>query len=132
MDPLILGFIRGSVVYLLIGGAIGPLMIVHPEYAAWRFAHMHLLLAGFMAMMIFGVGYHVLPRFSGRTLAHPALARWHLRIHHIGLWALVVGGTHRPWEGHPVTVIGGVLVYVGFVLFALNVWRSTGAATPPG
>jgi len=32
--------------------------------AQWRLAHTHLNLAGFVIMFIFGIAYHVLPRFA--------------------------------------------------------------------
>ena len=45
-----------------------------PEWA--QFAHAHLNLPGFMAMMIYGIGYFILPRFTARPLgwaANPVL-----------------------------------------------------------
>ena len=35
---------------------------------ALKFVHSHLNMLGWVSMMIYGVGYHILPRFMGRPL----------------------------------------------------------------
>ena len=69
MDKYVILFIRTSLVSLLIGSALGMVMAFEPSHGSYFLsAHVHLNLLGFMAMMIYGVGYHVLPRFSGVTI----------------------------------------------------------------
>ncbi len=69
MDRINLWFVRASLVYSLVGTFLGLLIAVHPSFVAqFRTAHVHLNLAGFMTMMIFGVGHHIFPRFTGRPL----------------------------------------------------------------
>ena len=50
--------------------------------------HVHLLLVGFVCMMIFGISYHVLARFAGRGPDHysPGAARLQLWLVNVGLW----------------------------------------------
>jgi hypothetical protein len=68
MDRINLWFVRASLVYFLVGTFLGLLIAAHPGFTAqFRAAHVHLNLAGFMTMMIFGVGYHIFPRFTGRS-----------------------------------------------------------------
>ena len=43
-------------------------MAVRPAWAVYRPAHVHMLLLGFVTMMIYGVAYHVVPRFAGFPL----------------------------------------------------------------
>jgi cbb3-type cytochrome oxidase subunit 1 len=52
-------------------------MAVHPAWAVYRTAHLHMNLLGFVAMMIFGVAYHVIPRFTGHSLHSRRLAAVH-------------------------------------------------------
>jgi hypothetical protein len=68
MDRINLWFVRASLVYFLVGTFLGLLIAVHPNFTAqFRTAHVHLNLAGFMTMMIFGVEHHIFPRFTGRS-----------------------------------------------------------------
>ena len=69
MEPFVRNFIRASLVWLGLGVSLGVAMVIVPQYAlVYRPAHMHANLLGFVSMMIFGVAYHVLPRFVGRPL----------------------------------------------------------------
>ena len=58
-------FIRAGLIYLVIGVVLGVAISIEPSLGArMRFVHIHINLLGFMTMMIAGVAYHVLPRFS--------------------------------------------------------------------
>ncbi|HEX6588350.1 MAG TPA: hypothetical protein VF039_04960, partial [Longimicrobiales bacterium] len=80
MTPYVRRFIRSSLFWLGVGVVLGVLMTAWPAAIQYRTAHMHANLLGFVSMMIFGVAYHVMPRFSGNPLRSPAEARWHLVI----------------------------------------------------
>ena len=93
-------FIAAALVYALLGGLLGLTWLAFPAALpayALR-AHAHLMLLGFVGMMIFGIGLHVLPRFTGRPLFSERLA-----------------------DARLVTTAGGALLWTGLVLFALNV-----------
>lgn len=113
-------FIAAALVYALLGGFVGLAWLAFPgalpAYALR--AHAHLMLAGFVGMMVFGVGLHVLPRFTGRELFSERLADMQFILVNLGLIAMVFG-----WLGGAriVTGAGGALLWVGFVLFAVNV-----------
>lgn len=69
MSPAIRYFTVASLLYLAAGAIIGFIMAAFPGSLPYLLlAHVHFLLLGFMAMMIYSVGYHVLPRFSGFNL----------------------------------------------------------------
>ena len=62
-----------ALIYLLIGVILGVVIGTDPMLAVrFRFVHIHLNLLGFMVMFIAGVAYHVLPRFTARTMPWPA------------------------------------------------------------
>ena len=113
-------FIGAALAYALLGGLLGLTWLAFPEglpaYALR--AHAHLMLVGFVGMMIFGVGLHVLPRFTGRVLFSERLADAQFVLVNVGLLAMVVG-----WltNGPRVVTAGGALLWAGFLLFALNV-----------
>ena len=71
MDRPVVLFLKAGLVWLVLGVTLGLCMAAHPPLLAWRAAHIHMLLLGFVTGMIFGVGYHVFPRFAGRPLRRP-------------------------------------------------------------
>lgn len=133
MDPFVRRFIRSSLVWLGVGVIIGVAMAVWPAAAAFRTAHMHANLLGFVSMMIFGVAYHVIPRFVGRPLHSPRAAALHLWIANLGLAGMVSGFILRVflWDvGMPILGIGAVLSATGAMLFIHNIWRTLDAPAP--
>jgi cytochrome c oxidase cbb3-type subunit 1 len=134
MDPFVRNFIRASMVWLCTGVLLGVLMSFSAYALVARPAHMHANLLGFVAMMIFGVAYHVIPRFSGAPLHRPALARLHFWIANIGLLLMVSGWLLRPFasSGTRLLQAGGLLSATGAFLFAYNIWRTLDAARPAG
>lgn len=133
MDPFVRRFIRSSLVWLGVGVLIGAAMALDPALAAFRTAHMHANLLGFVSMMIFGVAYHVIPRFTGRPLHSPRAAAAHLWVANAGLAGMVAGFVLRVfrWEaGMPVLGAGAVLSATGAFLFIHNIWRTLDAPAP--
>src|SRR5690606_14984177 len=80
-------------------------------------AHAHLMLVGFVGMMIFGVGLHVLPRFVGRALFSERLADAQFALANAGLVAMVAG-----WLASVESIVGagGAALWLALVLFAVN------------
>ena len=120
MSPLSKNVVRASLIYFFIAAILGTIMISMRSYPAQLlFSHVHLNLLGWMSMMIYGVGYHILPRFSGTPLAYPKIGNLQFYLANIGLVGLVI---FRPI--HPLAEIfaGVQVVYVGLFLF--NIWMS--------
>ena len=63
---------------LLRGITLGLAMAIHPAWVVYRPAHAHMNLVGFVVMMIFGVGYQMLPRFFGHPIHSRSLAVAHV------------------------------------------------------
>src|SRR5512147_2343294 len=68
MDRFARWFIIMSIFYLVVAAVIGIVMLHHEKAMSLKFVHSHLNLLGWVSMMIYGVGYHILPRFMGRPL----------------------------------------------------------------
>ena len=128
MDKYAKAFVKAGLIYLGIGTIMGICMVVWPDI---RFnltrVHVHTLLLGFMAMMICGVGYHILPRFMGRPIYSHRLGNaqvWVANISLIGLsisWILegIQGGGWR-YFALLFSLGQGVAIFI----FIFNLWKS--------
>jgi cbb3-type cytochrome oxidase subunit 1 len=129
MDWFVKAFIKSSLAWLALGVTLGVGMAVHPIWAIYRPAHMHMNLLGFVTMMIYGVAYHVIPRFSGHALHSRRLAGGQVWLSNGGLSLLVLGFLLRPHAGATSTsvlAIGGTLAALGAYVFVFNMWRTMG------
>ncbi len=90
MSKTSLGFIFSGMIYLLIGITLGVLFFLIPETRALRSVHAHLNLVGFIVFLIFGIAYHILPRFRGRPLYSERLAWWQFWLANIGFVGLLI------------------------------------------
>ena len=135
MEPFVRAFLRASLTWLGTGVLIGLSMAFFPMQAAvYRPAHVHANLLGFVSMMIFGVAYHVIPRFTGNPLTSRPLARIHFVVANLGLAALVGGWitrVHSPALGGPAIAIGALLSATGAFLFIFNIWRTLEPRSAP-
>ncbi|HPC11142.1 MAG TPA: hypothetical protein PK112_03465, partial [candidate division Zixibacteria bacterium] len=83
-------FVYMSLLYLAAGALCGILSAGgSPGYAA-VFAHTHFNLLGFMAMIVFGIGYFILPRFNGAELRWPAWVPVHFWLGNVSLVGMVL------------------------------------------
>jgi cbb3-type cytochrome oxidase subunit 1 len=133
MEPFVRNFIRSSLLWLGVGVLLGLWMTVHAGAVVYRPAHMHANLLGFVSMMIFGVAYHVLPRFSGAALRSRRAALVHLVLANAGLMALVGGWMLRvtaPEATRVLLAVGGSASAVGAFLFIGNIWLTLGTTAP--
>ena len=127
MDWFVKAFLKSSVTWLALGVTLGVAMGVKPAWSIYRTAHLHMLLLGFVAMMIFGVAYHVIPRFVGSPLRSARAAGAHWWFANSGLAIMVVGFVLRA-QGNPVSSVllgvGGTLAAVGAYIFAYLIWST--------
>ena len=91
MEWFVRAFIKASLAWLGLGVTLGVAMAAQPAWIVYRPAHVHMNLLGFVTMMIYGVAYHVLPRFSGHPLHRRGLAGAHWVLANLGLATMVAG-----------------------------------------
>jgi cbb3-type cytochrome oxidase subunit 1 len=104
-----------------------------PNAVIYRPAHAHLNLLGFTSMVIFGVAYHVIPRFTGNPLHSRRIAVAHWWTSNAGLLILVTGFLFNPWNpalGGWLIRSGAVLAATGAFLFIYNLWRTLDGSGP--
>lgn len=109
--------------------ALALLLAIRLEWlgTGWVLASEHLVTLGWIMLMIVGVAYHVLPRFTGRGTRGPRWAGVQLLCHYVALAALVIG----LGAGWPVMfAFGGALMGAALGIFAWTIWPSIGWPVP--
>lgn len=117
MDRHTKSFIVASLVYFFLAASLGIWMGTAnaPEWVS--FAHIHFNLLGFMAMMIYGIGYFILPRFNGKTIKWPQWVPLHFYAANLGLIGMVATAAERPSAGFTLFALLNVL---SVAMFAVN------------
>ena len=124
MDIFVRRFIIMSIVYLGISSLVGIAMLGSEKAMALKFVHSHLNMLGWVSMMIYGVGYHILPKFMGRAMHSKTLGEIQFWMANIGLVAMLLFYTVNVYSPSGVlvmvTVAAGVLETVSIFLFFYN------------
>lgn len=87
--------------------------------ATWILAAEHLMALGWVLLMIVGVAYHVLPRFSGRGIRGATWAQAQIGTH-IAALVLMIVALGAGWP--PLFALSGVLMSGAVALFAWTIW----------
>ena len=136
MDRFAKGFVIMSIIYLGLATVLGIAMLWHQELLAIKFVHSHLNMLGWVSMMIYGVGYHILPRFMGRPVYSTALGNIQFWLANIGLVVMLLFYTLNAYRPAPtylvLTVAGGAAQGVSIFLFFYNMLRTMLAKQPEG
>jgi glutaredoxin len=106
-----------AAVYLALCGAalvVGGGIAGEPP---WRGAALHAFGIGFAAFMIFGLGEHLLPRFTGAPIRGGSIAWAQFGAAHAGTVLLGAGLTSSV---RAVAVAGGALAWIALALFAVR------------
>jgi cytochrome c oxidase subunit 1 len=154
-EPLVTA--AGLGLLLLAGGGFGG--IINASYSmntmvhntAWVPGHFHLIFGGTVALLYFGIAYHLWPRLTGRRLRAPGLV-----LTQLWLWAIGMIVTAAPWHwlgllGQPrrisstpydtplvaawqpfeiVMVIGAIFLAVSAILLFYNLVTSQTSGDP--
>ena len=116
-------FLRLAVIYVLIGITMGIVMAASHDYTL-RPVHAHVNLLGWASMALFGLWYRSAPA-AGET----RLAKFHFWIHNIALPIQMATLTMYVYENkaiEPVLALASIVMGIGFILFAINLWKHTG------
>jgi len=94
-----------------------------------------MVLLGFVTMMIYGIAYHVVPRFAGASLHSRRAPAWHWWISNAGLALMAAGFAIRVTDAALGTIVltaGGTLSALGAYTFVYVLWRTLDASVAPG
>lgn len=124
MDKFVKGFIVMSIVYLGISTILGIFMLGNQDMITLKFVHSHLNMLGWVSMMIFGVGYHILPRFMGRPLYSNKIGETHFYLGNISLVAMFLFyslNAYNPGSTYRMLTVGfGIIQAFTLFLFFYN------------
>ena len=133
MEPVIVWYLRMSVVYFIGGAAVGLGMLFWPSEAGYYTSvHVHLNLLGFMSMMIYGVGYHILPRFSGTHIYSPLIVKIQFWVANAGLLGMAIS-----WPffnrgdsslANSALILFSIFSMLAVILFAYNILKTIKSA----
>lgn len=116
-------FLRLAVIYVLLGVTLGIVMAASHNFT-FKPVHAHLNLLGWASMALFGLWYRSAP-----AAAETRLAQVHFWLHNIALpiqmvtLSMYVSGNNAV---EPVLGLASVVMGIGFVCFAINLWKHTG------
>jgi cbb3-type cytochrome oxidase subunit 1 len=122
--------LTASLAYFLLGNLLGLLLGLDVASYAWRPAHAHLNLLGFVAMMIYGVAYHALPRFAGVPLRRARLALAQVVLANVALLGMALSWGLLWPSG--VFALWGTLQLVASLTFAGILIEVLWLQRPPG
>ncbi len=123
MERFVRNFIIASIVYLMLASFTGIIMLANPSQLYLKFVHSHLNMLGWVSMMIYGVGYHILPRFAGKRLKSNKLGEIQFYLANIGLIGMLLFYTlqilkpERSLYGAISTSFGFIEVFSIFLFF---------------
>ena len=124
MDKFVKGFIVMSIVYLGLAAVLGIVMLGSHSVMALKFVHSHLNMLGWVSMMIYGVGYHILPRFMGRPLYSNKVGEAQFYLANISLVAMLLFYTLNVYNPgglyQTLTMLSGAVQAVAIFLFFYN------------
>ena len=135
MEWFVKAFIKASLFWLASGVSLGVAMAAHPVWTVYRLVHVHVVLLGFVTMMIYGVAYHVVPKFAGASLHSRRAPAWHWWISNAGLALMAAGFAIRVTDAALGTIVltaGGTLSALGAYTFVYVLWRTLDASVAPG
>ncbi|HET7341414.1 MAG TPA: hypothetical protein VFL90_08130 [Methylomirabilota bacterium] len=134
MPPLVRRYIKTAFLFLVAGLVIGAWLVV-AEFVAGSYpprlvitAHVHVLLVGFMLMIVMGVATWMFPRPARDDARYrPGLAEavyWTMTLATVTRAAAELGASYVPSATLRVLVAaGGLGQLAGAGLFVLNMWR---------
>ena len=130
MDRYVKNFIAASILYLGVASVMGVLMLVRPALSqVLSFPHSHLMVLGWVSMMIYGVGYHILPRFAGKLVKRTGLCEFQFWVANAGLIGMVVFNplyVYHSGNSAILLVLGisGALQVLSSCIFLFNIFET--------
>jgi heme/copper-type cytochrome/quinol oxidase subunit 1 len=132
MTPLVRLYVKTSFVFLLLGLILGSYVTLQVNLAGrgvpWPLvtAHVHLLLVGFLLMLVFGVATWMFPRPARDDARYRPWLAW------VVYWLLTVSTIVRTLgelaaasagtRGAPLAALGGLGQLAAALAFVVNMW----------
>lgn len=120
--------IRCSFVYLILGFALGALLLIHKAYplhpAMWMVLpiHIELLIFGWIVQLTLGTAYWILPRYmEGEPRGSSTAAAFIVILLNLGIWLVIAKSLQI--SDMSLALAGRVLETGAVILFVLLHWK---------
>ncbi len=128
MSTYLKRFVFASLIYLGLAAIFGVLNGMTDIGYIGLFAHTHLNLLGFMSMMIYGIGYFIIPRFNGADLRFASWVPVHFWLGNISLIGMVLFRGLAVESGSDIFealfIIAASVQVVTIFMFIVNIWMT--------
>lgn len=112
-------FVVLAVIYLMLAGLGLAIQGSLLSDSATRPVALHFMTIGFLLMLVYGLGTHMLPRFTAQPIRTGYWPWLQMALINLGLWGYVCGFW---FAQHDLIVLGGALVWLSLWLFAWRLW----------
>lgn len=121
-------FTQAATIYFVIGCSLGAYMALSASGWAYLKVHFHVNLLGWVTMMIYGVAYHIFPRFSRRDVNNKGLVKTNFMVANVGLLlmiaALVLEGSLPAGAAQAFIGLAGLVEGMAGLMFVYNILPS--------
>ncbi|MCK4631809.1 MAG: DUF1858 domain-containing protein [candidate division Zixibacteria bacterium] len=135
MSTYLKRFIFASLAYLGLAAIFGILNGITDIGYIGHFGHTHFNLLGFMSMMIYGIGYFIIPRFNGVDLRFAGWVPVHFWLGNISLIGMVLFRGLAVESGSDIFevlfIIAASVQVVTIFMFIINIWITLTPAVAP-
>lgn len=126
-------FTQAATLYFVIGCTLGGYMALSPAGWSYLRVHFHMNMLGWITMMIYGVAYHVFPRFSGRDVRVISYVKINFIIANAGLLCMVASLIYAEKSGgtpflHYMIAFSGILEAAAALIFVYNILPAVSGA----
>lgn len=126
MSKYMKAFVYAALFYLGLAAIFGILNGTTDIGYIGSFAHTHFNLLGFMSMIVFGIGYFILPRFNGTELRFENWVPVHFYIGNISLISMVIFRGLQVETGDNIYsilfIISATFQVLSIFMFIINIW----------
>jgi hybrid cluster-associated redox disulfide protein len=128
MSKYMKAFVFAALFYLGLAAIFGILNGTTDIGYFGSFAHTHFNLLGFMAMIVFGIGYFILPRFNGTELRFENWVPIHFYLGNISLLGMVIFRGLQVETGSDIYtglfIASASLQVFSIFMFITNIWMT--------
>ena len=127
-------FTIASTLYFVAGCTLGGVMALYPEAWKYKSVHFHINLFGWISMMIYGVAYHIFPRFSGVMIKNRGLVKASFILANAGLVSMIFAILFFDWSGgsflsNKLILLAVLIESAAGVIFVYNVFPSVSGSS---
>ncbi|MDT8317032.1 MAG: hypothetical protein RQ824_03440 [bacterium] len=126
-------FTQAATLYFVVACSLGAYISLSASGWSYLKVHFHLNLVGWVTLMIYGVAYHIFPRFSSRDVKNGALVGKHFILANLGI-VLMTGALIYAEKGDNefaafyMLILAGLIEGISGAVFVYNILPAINSA----